>query len=136
MEFEKVFTKLQNGSDVRGAAIATEKEARTLTPDLAQYIACAFVQWLSERTGKAPEALRIGVGHDSRVTADAIREACLKGMSAAQAYDCGLTSTPAMFQSTVLPKSDFDGAVMITASHLPFNRNGLKFFTKDGALPR
>ena len=27
-----------------------------------------------------------------------------------------------------------DGAVQITASHHPFNRNGLKFFTRDGGL--
>ncbi|MBQ4269277.1 MAG: phosphomannomutase/phosphoglucomutase, partial [Clostridia bacterium] len=27
-----------------------------------------------------------------------------------------------------------DGAIMITASHLPFNRNGLKFFSKKGGL--
>lgn len=26
----------------------------------------------------------------------------------------------------------YDGAIMITASHLPFHRNGFKFFTKDG----
>lgn len=25
---------------------------------------------------------------------------------------------------------------MITASHLPFNRNGIKFFTKDGGLEK
>ena len=34
------------------------------------------------------------------------------------------------------PVSAFDGAVMITASHLPFNRNGMKFFTKDGGLEK
>ena len=28
----------------------------------------------------------------------------------------------------------FDGSVMITASHLPFNRNGFKFFTEKGGL--
>jgi len=28
------------------------------------------------------------------------------------------------------------GGVMITASHLPFNRNGLKFFTKEGGLDK
>jgi phosphomannomutase len=27
-----------------------------------------------------------------------------------------------------------DGAIMLTASHLPFNRNGLKFFTAQGGL--
>ena len=37
-----------------------------------------------------------------------------------------------MFMSTVLPGFGYDAAVMITASHLPWNRNGLKFFTAAG----
>ena len=52
----------------------------------------------------------------------------------AQPVDCCLASTPSMFMSTVLPELDYDGAIMITASHLPFNRNGMKFFTKNGGL--
>jgi phosphomannomutase len=133
-DFERIFHRLQNGTDVRGAAIATDKEKQTLTPDICAYIARAYTTWLGKKLGKDPADLRLGVGHDSRVTADAIAEAVMKGFSEATTYNCGLISTPAMFQSTVLPGSDFDGAVMITASHLPFNRNGLKFFTKDGAL--
>ncbi len=133
-QFEKIFLKLQNGNDVRGAAIATDDEKKTLTPSLAQFIAAGFAAFLAEKTGKAEEDLRIGVGHDSRVTADALTEASLKGLSKAATYNCNLISTPAMFQSTVLPESNFDGAIMITASHLPFNRNGMKFFTKDGGL--
>jgi phosphomannomutase len=39
-----------------------------------------------------------------------------------------------MFMTTIDPVLKADGAVMVTASHLPFNRNGLKFFTKDGGL--
>ncbi len=30
----------------------------------------------------------------------------------------------------------YDGAIMITASHLPFHRNGFKFFTKDGGAEK
>lgn len=30
----------------------------------------------------------------------------------------------------------YDGAVMITASHLPSHRNGFKFFTKAGGLSK
>ena len=48
--------------------------------------------------------------------------------------DFGMASTPAMFMSTVTEGYEYDGAVMITASHLPFNRNGFKFFTRDGGL--
>ncbi len=39
-----------------------------------------------------------------------------------------------MFMATISEKINADGAVMLTASHLPFNRNGLKFFTKNGGL--
>lgn len=136
IDFRKLFSCVQNGNDVRGAAIATETEKLTLTGPLAAFIARAFAGFLAEKCGKDVKQLRIGVGHDSRITAEMMKAACLQGLSAARAFDCGLITTPAMFQSTVLPKSDFDGAVMITASHLPFNRNGMKFFTKDGALSK
>jgi Phosphoglucomutase/phosphomannomutase, alpha/beta/alpha domain I len=36
----------------------------------------------------------------------------------------------AMFKSCITAGYMYDGAVMVTASHLPMNRNGLKFFTK------
>ena len=130
------FKRVQNGNDVRGAAIATDKEALTISEPLAAYIARAFASYLSEKLGKPASELRIGVGHDSRMTAPQMKAGCLLGLSMAKAYDCGLITTPAMFCSTVLPGSNFDGAVMITASHLPFNRNGMKFFTKDGALSK
>ncbi len=125
--------KLQNGNDVRGVAIATDKEPVTLTPEKVTAIAAAFAAHLAEETGKAVSELRIGIGHDSRLTAALFTEACSRGLAGSRVYDCGLITTPAMFQSTLLSGSDFDGAVMLTASHLPFNRNGMKFFTKKGA---
>ena len=45
-----------------------------------------------------------------------------------------MASTPSMFMSTVFPETSMDGSIMITASHLPYNRNGLKFFTKKGGV--
>lgn len=134
--FKALFTAIQNGNDVRGAAIAAGSEKLTLSGPLVTYISRAFAGFLAEKCGKETADLRVGVGHDSRVTAEQIKNAALAGLSVCRVCDCGLITTPAMFQSTVLPKSDFDGAVMITASHLPFNRNGLKFFTKDGALSK
>ena len=50
----------------------------------------------------------------------------------ARVLNCSLASTPSMFMTTV--DLEADGAVMITASHHPFNRNGLKFFTRSGGL--
>lgn len=130
------FMKLQNGSDVRGVALAMLGEAQNLFPSTARQIGAAFVFWLAEKTGKSPESLRIGLGHDSRVTANSLTAGAAAGIleEGAKAYVCGLATTPAMFLSTVLEESAFDGAVMVTASHLPFNRNGLKFFTRSGGL--
>lgn len=136
LDFKKIFSTVQNGNDVRGTVIATETEKVTLTAPIVSCISRSFAAFLAEKYGKETSALRIGVGHDSRVSAGEIKEACFKGLDTAQVFDCSLITTPAMFQSTLLPDSDFDGAVMITASHLPFNRNGLKFFTKDGALSK
>jgi phosphomannomutase len=57
-----------------------------------------------------------------------------KGASIA---NCGLATTPAMFFSCVATGHQYDGGVMVTASHLPYNRNGLKFFTQyGGVFPR
>ena len=50
--YEKIFKPLQNGSDVRGSAIATEKEPKNLTPEIAADIAAGFLTWLEMRTGK------------------------------------------------------------------------------------
>ena len=47
------------------------------------------------------------------------------------AIDCSMATTPAMFMSLVYPETKYDGSMMITASHLPFNRNGIKFFEPE-----
>ena len=64
--------------------------------------------------------------------------ATLDGITAVgtQANDFGMASTPAMFMSTITTEFECDGAIMLTASHLPFNRNGLKFFTAQGGLEK
>lgn len=129
--------KLQNGSDIRGIACeGVTGEAVNLTKEAGNLIGGAFARWLCEKKQKNITELRIGIGHDSRITADELFQAAAKGMIAAGAkvYDCGLVSTPSMFMTTVFEEFAFDGAVMITASHLPFNRNGYKFFDRDGGL--
>ncbi len=128
------FKTLQNGNDVRGVAIATQDEPRTLSAGAVTFIAASFADYLVQKMGKAAPFLRIGVGHDSRISAHELKKACFAGLGNTRIYDCGLISTPAMFQSTVLEASHFDGAIMLTASHLPYQRNGMKFFTRDGAI--
>lgn len=130
--------KLQNGSDIRGVAIEKGEEKVNLTPEIASCIGGAFVKWLSENKGIAPSALKVSIGMDSRITGPSLKEGIARGIRSAGAsvFDCGLASTPAMFMSTIFDEVRCHGAVMITASHLPFNRNGFKFFVSDGGLEK
>ena len=134
----EVLRTLQNGSDIRGVAVSQGDTPANLTVQAVGQLAFAFAQSVSELCGKPPSALRIGIGHDSRLTAHAMRDAAARGLSLAKAavYDCKLASTPAMFMSTVFEQTSFDAAIMITASHLPANRNGMKFFTRCGGLDK
>jgi phosphomannomutase len=131
------FKKLQNGNDIRGVALeGVENENVNLTPQIAQKLACAFCVWLKNK--KQHETLKFSVGCDSRLSGEDLKQAVISGITG-QGYsvgDFGLASTPAMFMSTVLNGYHYDGAIMITASHLPFNRNGLKFFTVNGGLEK
>jgi len=139
---EKVeFLKLQNGSDIRGVAVAgVEGEPVNLTEDVTKAIAAAFAAWLLNKKPDGWRLLRISVGHDSRISAHKLQNAVTHGITAAghDILQFGLASTPAMFNSTLTEDErshlPVDGAIMITASHLPYNRNGLKFFTSDGGL--
>lgn len=128
---------LQNGSDVRGVALeGMPGESITLTPVHAAVIAKAFARFLQKRENKELSELRVGIGHDSRLSAEDLKQGVFGGLSAlgVTVYDCGLTSTPSMFMATVFPEFSFDGTIMLTASHLPFNRNGMKFFDRHGGL--
>jgi phosphomannomutase len=127
--------KLQNGSDIRGVASG---DGATLTPDVMRRIGGAFAAWLADRLGRSSAGLTVSVGRDSRLTGPALMSALMDGMASAgvRVLDFGLASTPAMFMSTVTSGFDCDGAVMLTASHLPPERNGCKFFTARGGLDK
>ena len=133
------FAKLQNASDIRGIAIQTEGGPEpNLTKETAGAIAGAFTYWLSQKVQKNPVMLKVCVGQDSRVSGDVLKDGIMQALAlwGAEGSDAGLATTPAMFMATVLPQFEFDGAIMITASHLPYERNGFKFFTAEGGLEK
>lgn len=126
---------LKSGTDVRGIAVATEKFPEIqLTEEVVKAISASFVDFLCEKTGKKINDLTVSVGHDSRISAMKIRKAVVDEIATmgVNVLYCSYCSTPAMFMTTVT--RGCDGAIQITASHHPFDRNGLKFFTRDGGL--
>lgn len=128
------YLELKSGTDVRGFASDKGGNTVNLTEKAVYDITGAFIFWFCQKNGIAAEELKISVGHDSRITAEIIKAQVIKAItnSGATAIDCGLSSTPAMFMTTIDLK--VDAAIQITASHHPFDRNGLKFFVKEGGL--
>lgn len=127
--------QLKSGTDIRGVASeGVDGEAVNLTDETLGKLAGGFALWLSARAGKPVKELRVAVGHDSRVSAERIFSAVSGALTdfGVNVLDCGLASTPSMFHVT--RGLSCDGSVQITASHHPWNRNGLKFFTPDGGL--
>ncbi len=129
------YSKLQNGSDIRGVALeGVEGQHVNLTEQASRDIGRAFAVWLVKKTGKSK--VRVAVGRDSRLSGETLSKYICSAMveQGVLVTDFGMASTPAMFMATVTEGYKFDGTVMITASHLPFNRNGFKFFTENGGL--
>ena len=124
---------LKSGSDVRGTAAG---EGIELTEEIAAKLGAAFSAMLAERKGKTIDAISISLGRDSRITGEKLLNAAAEGIASAgaNAVKFGMCTTPAMYMSTITPGFEQDGAIMITASHHPWNKNGLKFFTREGGL--
>lgn len=125
----------KSGTDIRAVAMdGVEGEPCELTDEVVERIVGGFACWLSEKIGKPCAELVVSVGRDSRLSGPRIRDAVTRTLSAAgvRVLDCGLSSTPAMFMTTI--DLQCDGAVQITASHHPWHRNGLKFFLPTGGI--
>ncbi len=124
---------LKSGSDVRGVAVGDDA---ALTPQVARALGTAFVRRLAHDMGKEARSLTLSVGRDSRVSGPELLNAAAQGMAdaGAKVLDFGLCTTPAMYMSILAEGFKADGAVMITASHHPWNLNGMKFFKEAGGL--
>jgi phosphoglucosamine mutase len=84
---------------------------------------------LSERLGRAP---RVITGRDTRESGAWIERAFLEGASAAgaRAESAGVITTPGVaYLARTLPA---DAGVVVSASHNPFQDNGIKIFAPTG----
>ncbi|KAL6745965.1 Phosphoglucomutase/phosphomannomutase [Haematococcus lacustris] len=135
VELTKRFKRLQNGSDIRGIAMeGVPTEPVTLTPGAVFFIGQGFARWL--RQHRPPHTLQVAVGRDPRMSGPFLESALVAGLASegVQVTRFGPATTPCMFCCT-LPEVValgegvvMDAGIMLTASHMPWNANGLKFF--------
>lgn len=116
----------------RGAGFGTSGVrglVSSLTPGLCAAYATAFLALLEHR----PRAMLIG--HDLRPSSPAMAAACHAAarQQGIPTIHAGVLPTPALACAAAqlaIP------AIMVTGSHIPFDRNGLKFYRAEGEISK
>lgn len=116
MSFDHLKT-IYRDFDIRG------KFPEELTADEVYKIGKAVVTFFN--------AKKIAIGRDIRPSADELFEALSRGIRemGADVVDLGLCTTPMSY--FICGSTDVDAAIMITASHMPSEYNGLKISVDD-----
>lgn len=99
-----------------------------LTPDLVSKYTLAFLE-------ACPNGGALYVGRDlrpssPRIADNVIQTALSIGL---RVVDCGAVSTPALALASLRAKAS---AIMVTGSHIPADRNGLKFYVPTGEISK
>jgi len=91
-----------------------------------------FLVHLKTRHALPPNS-KVWVGHDRRPSSPAIAAACIAAIEHAgcEPLFCGETATPALAFAAMAAQQP---AVVVTGSHIPFDRNGIKFYRADGEM--
>ena len=101
---------------------------------VAYKIGRALAEFLSEESGKPTDQLTVGVGRDMRLSAPAMADSYIKGLTEAGAnvLSIGQVGTEVLYW--IVNHRGLDGGAMITASHNPAAYTGAKL-VRAKALP-
>ena len=101
----------------------------TLTADMAYRVGQAVATVLAEDKKSAPE---ITIGKDTRISSDMLESALIAGICSVggNVVPLGVIPTPAVAYLTVQRKAD--AGIVISASHNPYEHNGIKVFNSRG----
>lgn len=104
---------------------------RELDADLAYRVGLAAASVLSEQSAGSKGPL-VTIGKDTRISGDLLKGALIAGLCTAGAdvLDLGTLPTPGVAWSTVHYQAD--AGIVISASHNPYEHNGIKIFNGLG----
>ncbi|MBQ5590700.1 MAG: phosphoglucosamine mutase [Clostridia bacterium] len=100
-----------------------------LTAELAMKIGRAAAEVLAKHTVGKPQIL---IGKDTRISCDMLEASLISGLCSfgADAVTVGVVPTPCA--AYLIKELGCSAGIMISASHNPFDYNGIKLFDKDG----
>lgn len=103
-----------------------------LTPELAFRVGRVGAALLSRRRDRGGERPRVVLGRDTRLSGDMLEGALVAGVTSAgvDLLNVGVMPTPGV--AFLTRHLQADGGIVISASHNPFDDNGIKFFSPDG----
>ena len=115
--------KLFGTDGIRGVA------NETLDCRLAYRVGQAAAISLTKKPGVKPSVV---IGKDTRISSDMLEGALIAGLTASgcNVVRLGVIPTPGVAYLTV--KLHADAGVVISASHNPFEHNGIKMFSGEG----
>ncbi len=109
--------------------------ARGLVTDFTDEVCAAFAQSFVKAMQRAFSFKHVAIGIDNRPSSPQMAAACAGALTAV-GYEVdyyGVLPTPALAYKAM---QDNVPAIMVTGSHIPFDRNGLKFYRPDGEISK
>ena len=118
-------TRLFGTDGIRGVA-----NEDPLTPDLAFRVGRQLVATLLLE--HATDRVRLVIGRDTRLSGPLLESALVAGLlsAGAECYAVGVLPTPAI--ALLTKKLGAHGGIVLSASHNPFEDNGIKLFSSEG----
>ncbi|WP_117235685.1 phosphomannomutase [Vibrio maerlii] len=101
------------------------------TPDVCGAFTHAFIKTMQGQVSFRS----VAIGIDNRPSSPLMAQACIKALSqlGIKADYYGVVPTPAL---AYVAMQDNIPCIMVTGSHIPFERNGLKFYRPDGEISK
>ncbi|MCJ2095868.1 phosphomannomutase [Methylobacterium sp. J-072] len=108
---------------------------RGLVTDLVGWPSYAYASAFFRSVSSNGDRRQVVIGRDLRDSSPGIAETVASAAAAAgfEAIDCGALPTPALALEAMRRGAY---AVMVTGSHIPEDRNGLKFYRPDGEITK
>ncbi|MDF5680371.1 phosphomannomutase [Vibrio parahaemolyticus] len=109
--------------------------ARGLVTQFTPEVCAAFTHAFVASLQKSYSVKRMAIAIDNRPSSSAIAQSCIAALMqrGIEPVYYGVIPTPALAYSAM---QEGIPCIMVTGSHIPFDRNGLKFYTPDGEITK
>ncbi|MDP3776318.1 phosphomannomutase [Methylotenera sp.] len=129
---------LMASSDVRFGTSGVRGLVKRMTEEVCYAYTAAFLQEVvvkSDSVNQADKANLVILGHDLRPSSPYIASVCAAAITNAggQVIYAGALPTPAL---ACYAKHHHASAIVVTGSHIPFDRNGIKFYGEHGEISK